>query len=80
MGNIWTESIEGTPIVDYSIPYDHTGYWNILPAFIKAYKSGATATSTMYPTNGAAAQGCFWHHTLLAAGVSLPIFLADSSN
>jgi glucan endo-1,3-alpha-glucosidase len=70
MGNSWPEPIAGTAIVGYTQNYDHTGYWQILPAFIKAYKSGATTTSTMYPTNGAIAQGTFWHHTLLAAGVS----------
>ena len=53
----------------YTEDYDHTGYWQLLPAFIEAYKSGATTTSTMYPTNGAIAQGTFWHHTLLAPGV-----------
>jgi glucan endo-1,3-alpha-glucosidase len=70
MGNSWIEAIVGTPIVNYSQPYDHTGYWQILPAFINAYHTGATTTDTMYPTNGADAQGTFWHHTLLAAGVS----------
>ena len=69
MGNSWPEPISGTAIVAYTEDYDHTGYWQLLPAFIEAYKSGATTTSTMYPTNGAIAQGTFWHHTLLAPGV-----------
>lgn len=69
MGNIWPEPIAGTVISAYSLPYDHTGYWQILPAFIKAWKAGALTTATMFPTNGATAQGTFWHHTLLAAGV-----------
>ncbi|RDL30183.1 Uncharacterized protein BP5553_10461 [Venustampulla echinocandica] len=68
MGNIWPEPIAGSAIVGYTKDYDHTGYWQLLPAFFKAYKAGATTTSTMYPTNGAVAQGTFWHHTLLAAG------------
>lgn len=68
MGNIWPEPIAGTPIGAYSLTYDHTGYWQILPAFIKAWKAGELTTNTMFPTNGAAAQGTFWHHTLLAAG------------
>jgi glucan endo-1,3-alpha-glucosidase len=72
MGNSWPEPIVGTPIPGYSSAYDHTGYWQILPSFIKAFKAGATTTSTMYPTNGAIAQGTFWHHTLLAAGVRSP--------
>ena len=68
MGNSWPEPISGTNIGAYTTAYDHTGYQQVLPAFIKAYKAGATTTSTMYPTNGAIAQGVFWHHTLLAAG------------
>ncbi|KAH8599849.1 glycoside hydrolase [Bisporella sp. PMI_857] len=68
MGNSWLEPISGTPIVDYTQAYDHTAYKEILPAFIKAFKDGVTTTAILYPTNGAAAQGTFWHHTLLAAG------------
>jgi glucan endo-1,3-alpha-glucosidase len=71
MGNSWPEPISGTNIGAYTADYDHTGYWQILPAFVKAYKSGATTTAAMFPTNGAAAQGTFWHHTLLSYGVSL---------
>ena len=73
MDNSWPEPISGTSIVGYTQNYDHTGYWQILPAFIKAYKAGVTTTSTMYPTNGAVAQGTFWHHTLLAAGVNISL-------
>lgn len=69
MGNIWPEPIDGTNIGAYSLTYDHTGYWQILPAFIEAWKAGATTTATMFPTNGHTAQGTFWHHTLLADGV-----------
>lgn len=65
MGNSWPEPIDGTNIGSYTTDYPHTAYQEILPAFIKAYKAGATTTDTMYPTNGAAAQGTFWHHTLL---------------
>lgn len=68
MGNSWPEPIEGTPILGYTSNYDHTGYYQILPSFLKAWKSGATDTSTMYPTNGAQVQGTYWHHTLLAGG------------
>lgn len=75
MGNIWPEPIAGTAISAYSLPYDHTGYWQILPAFIKAWKAGETNTDEMFPTNGAQAQGTFWHHTLLAAGVGGFLFL-----
>ena len=66
MGNSWPEPIDGSNIGAYTNSYDHTGYWQVLPAFIKAYKAGSTNTKTMFPTNGATAQGVFWHHTLLA--------------
>ncbi|CZR55176.1 related to mutanase (glucan endo-1,3-alpha-glucosidase) [Phialocephala subalpina] len=66
MGNSWPEPIAGTVEGAYTDSYDHTGYQQILPAFIKAFKAGATNTDTMFPTNGANAQGVFWHHTLLA--------------
>ncbi len=68
MGNSWPEPIDGSNIGTYTNGYDHTGYWQVLPAFIKAYKAGNTDTNTMYPTNGKVAQGVFWHHTLLANG------------
>jgi glucan endo-1,3-alpha-glucosidase len=68
MGNSWPEPIEGTNIASYTANYSHTAYKEILPAFVKAYKSGAMTTDTMYPTNGKNAQGVFWHHTLLANG------------
>jgi glucan endo-1,3-alpha-glucosidase len=67
MGNSWPEPIDGSDIGSYTAGYDHTGYWQILPAFIKAYKAGATTTDTMFPTNGAKAQGTVWHHTLLTS-------------
>lgn len=66
MGNSWPEPIVGSPQAVYSTGYDHTGYWQILRSFIQSWKAGATTTDTMYPTNGAAVQGVFWHHTMLA--------------
>ncbi|KAJ5065230.1 glycoside hydrolase [Bipolaris maydis] len=48
--------------------YDHTGYWQILPSFINAWKRGDTSTANMYPTNGKPVQGTFWHHTLTIGG------------
>lgn len=68
MGNSWPEPISGTDEGAYTVDYDHTGYQEILPAFITAYKSGASNTDTMYPTNSKSAQGVFWHHTLLVGG------------
>ncbi|KAL1980826.1 hypothetical protein VTN96DRAFT_3521 [Rasamsonia emersonii] len=79
MGNSWPEPIAGTNIPAYTENYDHTAYQQVLPAFIKAYKSGATTTDTMYPTNGKSAQGVFWHHTLLAAADCSADSLGDPS-
>lgn len=67
MGNIWPEPIAGSKIPAYTDGYDHTGYLQVLPSFIQAYKRGDTTTDKMFPTNGAAAQGVFWHHTLLTS-------------
>lgn len=69
MGNSWPEPLSTSNIGDYTKDYDHTGYWQILPAFIKAYKRGDATTAGMVPTNGKTVQGTFWHHTLLSAGV-----------
>ncbi|KAH6889657.1 glycoside hydrolase [Thelonectria olida] len=65
MGNIWFEASDGSFVLNYTDGYDHTGYWEVLPAFIQAWKRGDTTTDGMVPTNGKAAQGVFWHHTLL---------------
>ena len=69
MGYSWNEPIEGDPeIVAYTKDYDHTGYWQILKPFIRSWKAGHTNGKQMFPTTGLAAQGTFWHHTLLASG------------
>ncbi|CAG8954081.1 hypothetical protein HYFRA_00009183 [Hymenoscyphus fraxineus] len=68
MGNSWPEPLSTSTIGTYTKDYDHTGYWQILPAFFQAYKRGETTTGGMVPTNGKSVQGTFWHHTLLAAG------------
>lgn len=70
MGNSWPEPLgsDTSPISLYSKDYDHTGYWQILQSFIKVWKAGDTDTTNMVPTNGKAAQGTFWHHTLLKNG------------
>ncbi|KAI9648601.1 hypothetical protein NHQ30_003238 [Ciborinia camelliae] len=67
MGNSWPEPLvnNGTPEALSSLAYDHTGYWQILASFIRAWKSGARDTAKMVPTSGKDAQGTFWHHTLL---------------
>jgi len=69
MGNVWQETLDPSPAVAaYVTGYNHTGYWEVLPAFIQAWKRGDTTTDNMVPTNGKNAQGVFWHHTLLAGG------------
>jgi len=72
MGNIWPEPISGSVIPDYTDGYDHTGYWQVLPSFIQAWKRGDTGTADTVPTNGAAAQGVFWHHTQLVSASCAP--------
>ncbi|KAF7562846.1 hypothetical protein G7046_g1262 [Stylonectria norvegica] len=66
MGNNWPEPIAGAAAIRaYTDGYSHTGYWQIFPSFIQAWKRGDTTTSNMVPTNGQSAQGVYWHHTLL---------------
>jgi len=65
MGNIWPEPRTNAPAISaYVEGYDHTGYQQILPAFIQAWKRGDTTAAGMVPTNGKSVQGTFWHHTL----------------
>ncbi|KAH6975224.1 glycoside hydrolase [Ilyonectria sp. MPI-CAGE-AT-0026] len=59
MGNIWSEAAGGDVIPAYTDGYNHTGYWEILPSFIQAWKRGDTNKKNMVPTNGAMAQGVF---------------------
>jgi glucan endo-1,3-alpha-glucosidase len=79
MGNSWPEPIAGTVEGTYTGAYDHTGYQEILPAFIKAFKNGDETTANMFPTNGKEAQGVFWHHTLLADADCSPDLLGKPS-
>lgn len=65
MGNVWDEPMTNSPAIKAQVNgYDHTGYQQIIPAFIKAFKRGDTTTANMVPTNGKDVQGAFWHHTL----------------
>ncbi|KAH6639603.1 glycoside hydrolase [Boeremia exigua] len=65
MGNIWDEPMTlATDIQAMVKDRDHKGYWQIIPAFIKAWKNGDRTTKNMVPTNGKPVQGAFWHHTL----------------
>lgn len=64
MGTLWPEPMTNSPITKLVNGYDHKGYWQVLPAFIQAWKRGDRNTANMYPTNGKTVQGTFWHHTL----------------
>jgi glucan endo-1,3-alpha-glucosidase len=65
MGNLWPEPLTTSPSIRaYVEGYDHTGYQQILPAFIQAWKRGDTTAAGMVPTNDKSIQGAFWHHTL----------------
>lgn len=65
MGNLWPEPMTNADAIKkYVTGYDHKGYWQLLPAFIKAFKAGDKTTANMVPTNGKSVQGAFWHHTL----------------
>jgi len=66
MGNIWPEPLNQRT-KDLTNDYNHTGYWQILPAFIQAWKRGDTTTANMAPATGKSVQGAFWHHTLTVA-------------
>jgi glucan endo-1,3-alpha-glucosidase len=65
MGNVWPEPMTNSPTIRALVNgYDHTGYWQVLESFIKAWKRGDKSTKNMVPTNGKDIQGTFWHHTL----------------
>jgi glucan endo-1,3-alpha-glucosidase len=65
MGNLWPESMTTSKALQQLVKdRSHKGYWQILPAFIKAYQAGDRTTANMVPTNGKDIQGTFWHHTL----------------
>lgn len=65
MGNLWPEPMTSSPQIQALVKdRDHKGYWEIIPAFIQAWKRGDRTTANMVPTNGKPVQGTFWHHTL----------------
>lgn len=65
MGNIWDEPMTTSPEIQALVKgRDHTGYWQVLKAFIQAWKRGDKTTANMVPTNDKPVQGVFWHHTL----------------
>lgn len=65
MGNVWDEPMSGSANIQALVKdRDHKAYWEVLPAFIKAWKRGDKTTANMVPTNGKPVQGVMWHHTL----------------
>lgn len=65
LGNLWDEPMTTSPSIQAQVrDRDHKGYWQVLPAFIQAWKRGDRTTANMVPTNGNSVQGVFWHHTL----------------
>lgn len=66
-GNIWPESMPDLTIPAYTSAYNHSGWQELLPTLISAYKVGMTSNSSLLPSNGQAVQGAFWHHTMLQA-------------
>lgn len=69
MGNLWSEPMTSSPNIQALVnDRDHKGYWQVLPAFIKAWKRGDKTTTDMVPTNDKPVQGVFWHHTLTVDG------------
>lgn len=80
MGNIWPEPLNQRT-KELTNDYDHKGYWQILPAFIEAWKRGDKGTANMYPKTGSRIQGVFWHHTLtVAATCDADTFVKKSPN
>ncbi|KAL1966115.1 hypothetical protein VTN77DRAFT_4863 [Rasamsonia byssochlamydoides] len=65
VGNFWPEQIAGSDIGTYANGFDHTGWQQVLPSFISAYKSGVTDVSKLAPPSGKAAVGVMWYRTLL---------------
>lgn len=65
MGNLWPEPMTNSAQIRALVDgYDHKGYQQVIPSFIKAWKRGDKTTANMVPTNGKSVQGVFWHHTL----------------
>ncbi|KAI8942648.1 hypothetical protein NX059_000701 [Plenodomus lindquistii] len=73
MGDIWPEPMsQSTMVKALANGYDHTGYKEVLRAFILAYKCGDKTTANMFPTNDKMIQGTFWHHTLTKSATCKP--------
>lgn len=66
IGNVWNESIEGSPSHDYIDGFDHSGWQNIIVPFISAYKAGKTSVADVLPLDSSAAVGTFWYRPILS--------------
>ena len=81
MGNLWDEPMTGSPNIQALVKdRDHKGYWQVIPAFIQAWKRGDKTTANMVPTNGRDIQGVFWHHTLTVDAVCASDPLSKSAD
>ncbi|KAL1982151.1 hypothetical protein VTN96DRAFT_1686 [Rasamsonia emersonii] len=71
VGNFWPEQIAGTDIGNYANGFDHTGWQQVLPSFINAYKSNVTDISKITPAGGKAV-GVMWYRSLLTTANCSP--------
>lgn len=65
IGNIWPESIQGSPAHAYIDNFDHSGWGQLIAPFITTYKAGSSTVADIVPPNGAKAAGVFWYRTIL---------------
>ena len=68
MGNVWPNSIGGSPCHAYIDDFPHAAWQILYRSFIRAFKAGAQHVREMRPVHGTF-EGVFWYHPQLA-GVS----------
>jgi glucan endo-1,3-alpha-glucosidase len=80
IGNNWPGQIAGSPdIAAYADGFDHSGWQQLVSAFIQAYKSGATSGSQILPPSSSPV-GTLWYRTLMTtAGCSSTIANYESA-
>lgn len=61
MGNVWPNSIHGSPCHAYIDEYPHKAWQILYRSFIVAYKAGARHVRDMRPSKGLI-EGAFWYH------------------
>jgi glucan endo-1,3-alpha-glucosidase len=65
IGNVWPNSIHGSPCHAYIDDFDHKGWQNLYRPFIRAYKAGVTDVANVQSTRGPI-EGAFWYHPHLS--------------